>query len=266
MGFYIRVLSLVGQFSLLGSLLILLGFEFQLGTTGAPFAFILFCFLIVSFLTGIVGIVVGCFGSFNDNARRAEFLALMAACVVPFLLVHLIVGAQNFSLREVNDVTTNIENPPEFNQTKDSRLAASNFSQLWNFLRIPERVTKHPTLSTIEVEFSCDSIVPMVFATFHYLGWPMSFADRTTNSIQANASWSFGSKVNDFVVRTSTLENKGCAVDLRSASRHERRDLGMNILLLDTFMTRFSLEFEKEHTRLCSGITESHDVKQLMTK
>lgn len=152
MGFYIRVLSLVGQFSLLGSLLILLGFEFQLGTTGAPFAFILFCFLIVSFLTGIVGIVVGCFGSFNDNARRAEFLALMAACVVPFLLVHLIVGAQNFSLREVNDVTTNIENPPEFNQIKNSRLAATNFSQLWNFLRIPESITKHPTLSTIEVK------------------------------------------------------------------------------------------------------------------
>ena len=33
-----RVLSLVGQFSLLGSLFILLGFEFQLGTTGVPFA------------------------------------------------------------------------------------------------------------------------------------------------------------------------------------------------------------------------------------
>ncbi|MFB0995109.1 MAG: hypothetical protein QMC30_00420, partial [Porticoccaceae bacterium] len=102
-----RILSLVGQFSLLGSVFILLGFEFQLVPSGVPFAFILFCFLVVSFLTGAVGIGVGCFGSFNSGLRRAEFLALMASCVIPFVLLHFIVGVQNFSLGETNDVTTN---------------------------------------------------------------------------------------------------------------------------------------------------------------
>tara|TARA_B110000495_G_scaffold24193_1_gene17168 strand:+ start:24269 stop:25057 length:789 start_codon:yes stop_codon:yes gene_type:complete len=261
-----RILSLVGQFSLLGSVFILLGFEFQLVPSGVPFAFILFCFLVVSFLTGAVGIGVGCFGSFNSGLRRAEFLALMASCVIPFLLVHFIVGAQNFSLGETNDVTTNIENPPEFNQSRDSRHAATNFSQVWNFLKIPERVTKHPSLKTIEVDLSCESLVPMVFATFHYLGWPMSFADRTANSIEAKASWSFGSQINDFLVRMSPLESKGCGVDLRSASRHARRDLGMNLLLLDRFMAKFSIEFEKEHARLCAGITESNHLTQPMAK
>ena len=261
-----QILSVVGQFSLLGSLFILLGFEFNLGPSGFPFAFILFCFLVVSFLTGSVGIIVGCFMSFNCGARRAEFMALMATCVIPFVLLHFIVGVQNFSLGETNDVTTNIENPPVFNLTRDSRLAATNFSQIWSFLNIPERVSEHPTLSTIEVDLSCEALGPMVLGTFHFLGWPVSFANRTTNSIEAKASWSFGSKVNDFVVRMSGLENKGCAVDLRSASRHERRDLGMNLLLLDRFMTQFSRVFEKEHGRICASIAESDHVEQLMSK
>ena len=37
-----------------------------------------------------------------------------------------------------------------------------------------------------------------------------------------------------------------CAIDLRFASRHERRDMGMNELLLNRFMTQFSEELNKE--------------------
>jgi|TARA_B110000908_G_scaffold135400_1_gene160179 hypothetical protein len=261
-----RILSLAGEFSLLGSVFILLGFEFQLVPSGVPFAFILFCFLVVSFLIGAVGICVGCLGSFSSGLRRAEFLALMASCVIPVLLVHFIVGAQNFSLSETNDVTTNIENPPEFNRSRDSRHAATNFSQIWNFLKIPERVTKHPSLRTIEVDLSCESLVPMVFTTFHYLGWPMSFVDRTANSIEAKASWSSANQINDFVVRMTPLESKGCGVALRSASRHERRDLGMNLLLLDRFMAKFSMEFRKQHARPCVGITASNHLTKPMAK
>jgi len=45
-------------------------------------------------------------------------------------------------------------------------------------------------------------------------------------------------------------------IDLRSVSRHDRRDLGVNFLLMDRFMDRFTIEFTKEHERLCKTLPE----------
>ena len=92
----------------------------------------------------------------------------------------------------------------------------------------------------------CDVALRSAFSTFHYLGWPMSFADRTSNSIEGKASWSIGSRVQDFLVRVSPREKGGCAIDLRSSSRHERRDMGMNVLMLNRFATQLWEELNKE--------------------
>ena len=241
-----RILAIIGQTALLASLIIMLGFEFSVPATGIPSALILLCFAIISFLTGIIGLIVGCTSSFDSGSRRAEFLVLMAACTMPVILIQVMIGFQSFSLNKVNDVTTNIKNPPIFNQSRDRRLAARHVSQFWNVLKIPDKVTAHPSLNSIKIGMACDSAVRAAFSTFHYLGWPMSFADRTSNSIEAKASWSIGSRVHDFLVRVSPHEKGGCTIDLRSASRHERRDIGMNVVLLNRFASRFSEELNKE--------------------
>lgn len=241
-----RILVIIGQTTLLLSLFIMLGFEFSLPVTGIPSAFILLCFAVISFLTGTIGLIVGCTSSFDSGSRRAEFLVLMAACTMPVILIQVMIGFQSFSLNKVNDVTTSVTNPPIFNQSRDRRLADRHVSQFWNVLKIPDKVTAHPSLPSIKIGMDCDSAVRAALSTFHYFGWPMSFADRTSISIEAKASWSIGSRVHDFLVRVSQHEKGRCTVDLRSASRHERRDMGMNVLLLNRFMSRFSEELDKE--------------------
>ena len=66
-----RILVIVGQTTLLASLFIMLGFEFSLPVKGIPSAFILLCFAIISFLTGIIGLIVGVivtiFFQYNDQ-------------------------------------------------------------------------------------------------------------------------------------------------------------------------------------------------------
>ena len=61
-----RTLAIIGQATLLASLIIMLGFEFSLPATGIPSAFILLCFAIISFLIGIIGLIVGCASSFDS--------------------------------------------------------------------------------------------------------------------------------------------------------------------------------------------------------
>jgi len=241
-----RILVIVGQTTLLASLFIMLGFEFSLLVKGIPSAFILLCLAVISFLIGTIGLIVGCTSSFDSGSKRAEFLVLMAACTMPVILIQVMIGFQSFSFNKVNDVTTSVANPPVFNQPKDRRLAARHVSQFWNVLKIPDKVTAHPSLNSIKIGMACDSVVRAAFSTFHYFGWPMSFADRTSISIEAKASWSIGSRVNDFLVRVSPHEKGRCTVDLRSASRHKRRDMGMNVFLLNRFMSRFSKELNKE--------------------
>ena len=254
-----RILGIIGQVSLLVSLFIMLGFEFSFPVTGIPSAFILLCTLTLSFLTGVIGLAVGFTYSFKSGARKAEFIALMGACIIPIALVQVTLGLQNISCREVNDLTTNVENPPMFNQSREYRLATRSVSPVWNVLKIKHSAKSHPNLQTVMVSLDCETTARKVNSTFHYLGWPKSFGDRTANSIEAKASWAIGRRVNDFLVRLTPSGKDVCMIDLRSASRHDRRDLGMNLLLIDRFMARFTTEFTKEHERLCKTFPEKSE-------
>ena len=123
-----RILSIIGQVSLLLSLFIMLGFEFSFPVTGIPSAFILLCTLTISFLTGVIGLAVGFIYSFKSGARKAEFIALMGTCIIPIALVQVTLGLQNISFAKVNDLTTSVENPPMFNQSRDRRLLGRDTS------------------------------------------------------------------------------------------------------------------------------------------
>ena len=107
------------------------------------------------------------------------------------------------------------------------------------------------------VSLDCETTARKVNSTFHYLGWPKSFRDRTANSIEAKASWMMSGRSEiDFVVRLTPGGKDVCMIDLRSASRHDRRDLGMNLLIINRFMDQFTFEFLKEHERLRKMIPE----------
>ena len=241
-----RILSIIGQVSLLASLFIMLGLEFSFPITGIPSAFMLLCTLTISFLTGVIGLAVGFTYSFKSGVVKAEFIALMGACIIPIALVQVTLGLQNISFAEVNDLATNVENPPMFNQSRDRRILDRDTSVFWeSFLRIKHSVKSHPNLQTAVVSLDCETAARKVHLTFHYLGWLRSFSDSTANSIEARASWAIGRRVNDFLVRLTPSGKNVCMIDLRSASRHDRRDLGVNLLLLDRFMDRFTLEFIK---------------------
>jgi hypothetical protein len=215
-----RILSIIGQVSLLSSLFIILGLEFSFPITGIPSAFMLLCTLTISFLTG--------------------------ACIIPIALVQVTLGLQNISFGKVNDLTTSVENPPMFNQSRDMRILDRNTSVFWeSFLSIKHSVKSHPNLQTAVVSLDCETAARKVYLTFHYLGWPRSFSDSTANSIEARASWAIGRRVNDFLVRLTPSGGNVCMIDLISASRHDRRYLGVNLLLIDRFMDRVTLEFIK---------------------
>ena len=127
-----RIMGIIGQVSLLVSLFLMLGFEYGFPVTGIPSAFILLCTLTLSFLTGVIGLVVGFTYSFKSGARKAEFIVLMGACIIPIALVQVTLGLQNISFTEVNDLTTNVENYPMFNQSREYRLATRSVLPVWN--------------------------------------------------------------------------------------------------------------------------------------
>jgi len=67
-------LVIIGQTTLLASLIMMLFFEFRVPATAIPSAFILLCFAVISFLTGTIGLIVGCTLSFNRGLGGPNFL------------------------------------------------------------------------------------------------------------------------------------------------------------------------------------------------
>ena len=68
------------------------------------------------------------------------------------------------------------------------------------------------------------------------LGWEILAADEASGIIEASDTSFWFGFVDDVVVRISATESGGVLVDMRSASRVGKSDLGKNAQRIQTFM------------------------------
>ncbi|PXY00248.1 DUF1499 domain-containing protein [Halomonas sp. LBP4] len=125
----------------------------------------------------------------------------------------------------IHDITTDTEDPPAFEALVDAREAAPNAVDYPGEAFARQQREAYPDIRPIDLDMSLDSALSVAEAAALDLGWEL--AGVTANRIEATdtTTW-FGFK-DDVAIRLTETDD-GVRVDVRSASRIGRSDVGTN--------------------------------------
>jgi uncharacterized protein (DUF1499 family) len=193
----------------------------------------------VSAISGSITVIVSIVGGVlaRHERRRTIFLAPAAGILIgvltvgiPWWLVH-----KAKQLPVINDITTDETNPPQFKAIIPLRVDAEN-SVVYKGLEVASQQRKaYPYIRPLVLPNSPAMSFDMALATAKNMGWQIINSNPKEGRIEAVATtfW-FGFK-DDIVIRV-TPELKGSRVDMRSASRVGKGDIGTNAERVRTFL------------------------------
>ena len=218
-------------------LLLLAGPVYRTGLVSLQFAF---GFLRWAAYCGIVGMVVAAVavglsywrgGSKPRLVAIAGFAIGLVAFAIPFQF-------QQMARRvpPIHDITTDIENPPAYQAVLELRADAPN--PIERSPQIDDMQRKgYPELQPITLPNPRDQVFDRALAAAQAAGWMIVNADKGAGRIEAidTTRW-FGFK-DDVVVRL-TPWGSGTRVDVRSASRIGRSDVGTNARRIREYLDR----------------------------
>jgi uncharacterized protein (DUF1499 family) len=127
----------------------------------------------------------------------------------------------------IHDVTTDTANPPAFVALQQARRAAPNGADYGGPAVAAQQERAYPDLAPLRFTAAPDRVFAAVVAAARASGWTVAAAVPGEGRLEATATtpW-FGFK-DDVVVRVAA-DGEGTKVDVRSASRVGRSDLGVN--------------------------------------
>ena len=207
------------------------------------FFMIINIFMAAGFVLGLIGLIIALIIVIARKDSVYLLVIMMSVAITPLLIIHMFVPV-DVRLQATNDISTNIVDSPTYYQSRDVRVANYQVSWGTGWLEIPHNIKQHPALATTFLDASCRVISDRVLATVAYLGWPIYHPATTDTTIEVTASYFHDHFNSDFLIRmvdnnVGSDASKKCALDLRSASRHNSRDMGDNVLLIDRFMDAF---------------------------
>jgi len=218
-------------------LLLAAGPVYRTGLVSLPFAF---GFLRWAAYCGIVGMIVGAIAvglTYWRVERRARWVGIAAfalglvAFAVPFQF-------QQLARRvpPIHDITTDIENPPMYQAVLPVRADAPNPIERSPLVDDLQR-KGYPDIQPMTVPAPRDQVFDRALAAAQDAGWMIVNADKGAGRIEAvdTTRW-FGFK-DDIVVRL-TPWGSGTRVDVRSASRVGRSDIGTNARRIREYLNR----------------------------
>jgi hypothetical protein len=133
----------------------------------------------------------------------------------------------------INDITTNLEDPPQFaspQQVPD--YAGRDMSYPPEFVEIVR--AGYPYLESIELSDTAPVAYDKAIATAEYLGWEVVFRDEENLRFDAREESSVFKFVDDVTVRVRASQ-AGATIDVRSKSRVGRGDIGANAARIMAF-------------------------------
>ncbi|SDL20366.1 Uncharacterized conserved protein, DUF1499 family [Franzmannia pantelleriensis] len=125
----------------------------------------------------------------------------------------------------IHDITTDLDDPPAFVTLAEAREAAPNAVDHPGERTARQQREAYPDIQPIMLELSLDDALSAAEAAALDQGWALAEVSRDRIEATATTRW-FGFK-DDVAIRLSEVEG-GTQVDVRSASRLGRSDMGTN--------------------------------------
>ncbi|OGT21520.1 MAG: hypothetical protein A2V90_05930 [Gammaproteobacteria bacterium RBG_16_57_12] len=201
---------------------------------------------VIAMVLAMVGLVVIRLG----GKRRGAALSIAALLIaIPLVLLPLWHAQRAGALPAIHDISTDTLDPPVFVALLPVREASPNGSAYGGEAVATLQRAAYPGITTLLLVEPPDQVFAQVRGVVRSLGWEEAAADLAEGRVEAVATtfW-FGFK-DDVVIRLRPQGN-GARLDIRSASRVGRSDLGANAARIREFMmllTQRTPAVEEEH-------------------
>jgi len=166
---------------------------------------------------------------------RPAFVGLLVIALVAAMMAvpwQLMQRAQ--AVPPIHDITTDMADPPAFEALAAAREAAPNAVDYPGERFASQQRLAYPGLRPLVVDRPLDEVMAAAEAEARERGWAIATVEETHLEATATTRW-FGFE-DDVAVRL-TEQADGVRVDVRSASRLGRSDLGTNAARIHTFLT-----------------------------
>ena len=175
---------------------------------------------------GALGLITLVLAGVLRRWRPALVGALVSLAVVAVVALPMQMKQRAQSVPPIHDITTDMENPPVFTLLASAREEAPNAVDYPGAETARQQQMAYPYLKPI-------TLMDAAKATVQARGWEI--AGSTGNTLEATATtrW-FGFK-DDVAIRMTETPN-GVQVDMRSASRVGKSDLGINAERIQDFL------------------------------
>lgn len=138
----------------------------------------------------------------------------------------------------INDITTDLEDPPEFAAVIPLRPPGSNPIEYGGPAVAARQRKAHPEVAPIFTELAPQAAFQKAFETAESMGWNIVSGDMQSGVIEAVDTTRFFRFKDDVVIRIRA-DGAGSRVDLRSRSRVGLSDLGKNAKRILNFTDEF---------------------------
>jgi len=174
-----------------------------------------------SLVLGLIGLVLTRGGSDGEGRKRAMIalgggVALLGAVAVA--------GSPGAGLPPINDITTNLQDPPQFDGDPSGRGRDMAYPRDW----IPLVEEAYPDLTSHTMQEPVPAAVATTVRAAESLGWTVTHSDPASGLIEASDATAIFQFVDDVAIRIRPASGGGSTLDVRSKSRDGRGDVGAN--------------------------------------
>jgi len=147
------------------------------------------------------------------------------------------------SVPPIHDITTDIQNPPEFVAMERLRADAPNPPEYAGEETAEQQREAYPDIQPITISAPVQEVIDEIVMIVSDRGWKLVSINRQDGRIEATEklAW-FGFK--DDVVFRVTETDEGTRVDMRSKSRIGRSDVGVNADRISQFLSDLEAQLE----------------------
>jgi len=181
----------------------------------------------------VLGLITMVFAGILRRWRPALVGALVSAAVVAMIAMPMQMKQRAQSVPPIHDITTDMNNPPAFTVLAAAREEAPNAVDYPGAETARQQKVAYPELKPITLDMPMARAMDAAKATVQARGWELAGTTESTLEATATTRW-FGFK-DDVVVRMTETQS-GVQVDMRSASRVGKSDLGVNAERIQAFL------------------------------
>lgn len=181
-------------------------------------------------MLGVVGVLAAVVMSYRQGPGMATYFGILGAAPLA-VLVYFFIAGRNYPL--INDVTTDVVNPPQF---ANAKTLEPNDGRDMSFPNQNAEIIReaYPEVEPVAINAPFDDAFNRALDAVQDLGWTLTLADGKEGRIEAYDETAVFGFVDDIVVRVEKADG-GAVVDIRSKSRDGQGDFGANAKRIKAF-------------------------------